>query len=93
MLAILNDDRARLDEELDERSHVQVLEQHLETSHVPPITIGLMYEHAGDTERAIDWFIRAYESRDPDSPYMGVLTKDPAIRSHPRFVALLRFRC
>ena len=58
-------------------------------THVPPITIGAFYEQAGQVEEAIDWFEVAYEQYDPDAPYLGVNMKDPAIRSHPRYKALM----
>ena len=43
-----------------------------------------------DHEKAIDWFEYAYERTDPDAPYLGALIKDPEIRRHPRYLALLR---
>ena len=40
--------------------------------------------------KALDWIEYAYERSDPDVPYLGVNYKDPEIRKHPRFQALLR---
>jgi len=68
----------------------EVLEEHARTVHVPPINIGFLYESAGEIEKAVDFFELAYESGDPDAPYLGVLTKSSASQSHPRFIALLR---
>jgi hypothetical protein len=51
--------------------------------------IGASFEQGGDYEAAIDWLETAYERHDPDAPYIGALIKDPAIRAHPRFNALL----
>ncbi|MEO1203712.1 MAG: tetratricopeptide repeat protein, partial [Pseudomonadota bacterium] len=60
------------------------------TEHVPPIIIGSLYYQSGDVENAVAWFRRAYERSDPDSPYLGVNVKDPRVRAHPDFQALLR---
>ena len=68
----------------------EVLVEHSKTVYVPPMNIGMLFEQAGDIDRAIDWFEIAYENRDPDAPYLGVLTKTEAVHSHPRFVQLLR---
>ena len=48
------------------------------------------YHELGETEKAIDWYEIAYERRDPDAPYIGVLTKSEPVHSHPRFINLLR---
>ncbi len=68
----------------------EVLAEHSKTTHVPPMNIGMLYEYAGQFENAIDWYEIAVEKHDPDAPYLGVLTKEPGIHSHPRFVRLLR---
>ncbi len=54
------------------------------------MTIGTLYEQAGHVEKAIDWFEIAYRKRDPDAPFMGVMTKSPSLHSSPRFIKLLR---
>jgi adenylate cyclase len=46
--------------------------------------------YAGDTARALDWLEKAYEMRDPNMPYLGVLPIYDPLRSDPRFQALLR---
>jgi tetratricopeptide (TPR) repeat protein len=61
-----------------------------ESMHVPPMTISAAYEFGGDFESSIDWLEISVEKFDPDAPYIGVLVKDPAIRSHPRYLALVR---
>ncbi len=33
---------------------------------------------------------RAFAQRDPDAPYMAVLTNTREVHSHPRFLQLLR---
>ena len=71
------------------RHAARALTEHSRTAHVAPFNVGLLYEQAGDVEKAIDWFERGYRQHDPDAPYMGVLTKSPAVHSHPRFIQLL----
>ena len=68
----------------------EVLAEHSETVHVQPFSIAMLYEYAGETEKAIDWFEIAYREHDPDAPYMGVMTQSHALHSNPRFIKLLR---
>ena len=55
-----------------------------------PTDIAVLYEYAGEIEKAIDWFEISYRRKDPDAPYLGVLIKNPAINAHPRYQKLLR---
>jgi len=51
----------------------------------------VLYENAGETEKAIDWFEIAYREHDPTMPYMGTFsTHSYALHSNPRFIKLLR---
>ena len=68
----------------------EVLTKHSKTAHVRPMDIAALYEDAGETEKAIDWFEIAYRENDPDSPYIGVLSKAPEISANPRYQQLLR---
>ena len=68
----------------------QVLAKHSESSHVPPMHIGFLYSQAGEVDKAIDWFEKAYRIRDPNAPYMGVMVKSVSVLSNPRFIELLR---
>ena len=68
----------------------EVLTEYSNTVFVPPTDIGLLYEAAGEVEKAIDWYEIAYREHDSGLPYMGVGTKSPSIRSNPRFINLLR---
>ena len=68
----------------------EVLIEHRETTHVPPINIAMLFEQAGRVEQAIDWYRIAFETYDPTAAYMGVIVKSPTIRSHPKFIQLLR---
>ena len=67
----------------------EVLTERSKTTHVAPTDIGLLYEQAGEIEKAIDWFETAYRKHDPDAPYMGVLSKNPETNANPRFHQLL----
>jgi TolB-like protein len=55
-----------------------------------PWLIGKYYELAGEAEKAIDWWELGYQITGPGVPYLGALTKTPAIQSNPRFIKLLR---
>jgi len=55
-----------------------------------PRLIGLYYELAGEAEKAIDWYETGFQITGPNVPYLGALTKTPAIQSNPRFIKLLR---
>jgi len=68
----------------------EVLIEHSRTARVPPTDIGVLYERAGEIEKAIDWFEISYRERDPDAPYMGALSKIPELNAHPRYQQLLR---
>ena len=66
------------------------LEERAKTAHVVAWDIAMLYEQAGNIEKAVDWFELAYERGDPDAPYMGVLPKNPLVLANPRFIDLLR---
>ncbi len=68
----------------------EVLADQSKTVHFAPMNIGMLYEQAGQVEKAIDWFEIAYREHDPDAPFMAVMTKSPAVHTNPRFIALLR---
>ena len=68
----------------------EVLIEHRDTVHVPPGDIAMLLEHANRIEDALDWWETAIESNDPRAPYIGVLVQSPALRTHPRYIQLLR---
>ena len=68
----------------------RVLEKHSESANVPRMNVGFLYAQAGEVDKAIDWFEKAYQDHDPDAPYMGVMVKTKTVLSNPRFIALLR---
>lgn len=55
-----------------------------------PIDAAWMHLLAGDTPHALDWLERAYESRDPNLPYLLAYPIYDPLRSEPRFQALVR---
>ena len=61
-----------------------------EFGYVSPVTVASLYDHGGDVEKAIEWYEITFRSFDPDTPYIGVLSKTPEINAHPRFHRLLR---
>jgi tetratricopeptide (TPR) repeat protein len=71
-------------------NEAQVLEGIFETDHLRPLAIGVVYEYAGEVEKAIDWYEVGFQMGEPNVPYLGALTKTPAIQSNPRFIKLLR---
>jgi len=71
-------------------NRAQALEELSKTIHIDPSLIGYYYELAGRAEKAIDWFELDYQITGPSMPYLGALTKTPAIQSNPRFIKLLR---
>ena len=68
----------------------EVLADLSKTGYFAPMYIGMLYEQAGQVEKAIDWFEIAYREHDPEAPFMGVMTKSSAVHTNPRFIALLR---
>ncbi len=72
------------------RTFAQRLEVEVGTRPIPLITIGELYEYGGDIDTAVQWYRRAWEASDPDSPYLGVNMKDPRVQAHPDFLTLLR---
>jgi serine/threonine-protein kinase len=60
-----------------------------ESGHMPPMLIAASYERAGDYDLAMDWYEKAFEQGDPDTPYLGAIIKDPDLRHHPRFKLLV----
>ncbi len=53
-------------------------------------TIAKMYLFAGKENKALDWLEKAYETRDPNLPYVRVVPIFDSVRSDPRFQDLLR---
>jgi tetratricopeptide (TPR) repeat protein len=54
-----------------------------------PLNIASWYRDAGDIQKTLDWYERAFEERDPGIPYIGLGEKED-LRDEPRFQDLLR---
>jgi len=52
--------------------------------------IAHMYLEAGDYDRALDFFEKACDERDPNTPYIGLPTYHDPLHTNPRYQALLR---
>jgi TolB-like protein/Flp pilus assembly protein TadD len=57
---------------------------------VPSYYRSLIYLGMRNTGEALRWLEQAYEERDPSLIYLAVNPKWDSLRSHPRFIALLR---
>lgn len=68
----------------------QAFEERSKTIHVGPLAIGHLYEYAGETEKAVDWYELGYQITGPGVPYLGVFARSPELQSNPRFIKLLR---
>jgi tetratricopeptide (TPR) repeat protein len=66
------------------------LEERNRTSFVSPSDIAMLYASAHEYGKALDWFERGFEARDPSLPYLNMFASDPLLRSDPRFLDLLR---
>lgn len=71
-------------------SSAQMLEERSKTVYDDPLYIGSTYEQAGEAEKAIDWYELSFQITGPNVPYLGAMTKTPAVQSNPRFIKLLR---
>jgi serine/threonine-protein kinase len=56
---------------------------------VPSIGLAHLYLRAGERDRALDWFERAFDAHDPNMPYLRGPLIDP-LRTDPRFQDLVR---
>jgi TolB-like protein/Tfp pilus assembly protein PilF len=52
--------------------------------------IARRYVDAGDYDKAMDWFEKAYEDRDPNLPYLGNPVYWDALHTYPRYLDLMR---
>ena len=66
-----------------------VLEEKSQTSFIQPIWIGATYSSIGIYEKAIEWFEKAYETHDPDMPYIQCLPLYKQFNGEPAYDALV----
>ncbi len=72
------------------RNVAEMLIERFRTSFVTPWQVATLYTRAGMKEEALDWFEKAYDSHDPNMPYLSVDPIFDELRSHPRFEAILK---
>ncbi len=72
------------------RNVAEMLIERSKTSFVTPWQVATLYTRAGMKEEALDWFEKAYDSHDPNMPYLSVDPIFDELRSHPRFQAILK---
>ncbi len=58
--------------------------------YIPPVNIALVYTGLGDQNEALSWLDKACEERDVRLPLLKVDPRWDALRSNPRFVAILK---
>ena len=58
--------------------------------YVSPLSIAPIYIGLGDSEKALEWLERGYRERDSSMPSLKTEPAYDELRSHPRFIALLR---
>ena len=71
-------------------SAADLLVRRAQAIYVPAINIVMLYDDAGETEKALVWLERAWENRDPDMPYISAMTYSERIHNDPQFQEMLR---
>jgi tetratricopeptide (TPR) repeat protein len=71
------------------RAGAEILAAHVRDNLASPTEIAELYLFAGDKDHVLEWLERAYESRDPNLPYLRLPMYD-LVRYEPRFQDLFR---
>lgn len=58
--------------------------------YVPPYNLAVLYQGLGNSTEALKWLETAYEDRDVHMVFLGVDPKWNSLRTHPRFISLLK---
>jgi len=72
------------------RLAAEKLEERSKQTYVPALRTALLYAHAGEKGRALEWLEKAYEEHEPFLVYLGVDLQWDSLRDNPRFKALLQ---
>jgi hypothetical protein len=72
------------------REAAQILVRRARTTFVPGSQIALLFVHAGENERALEWLEKAYEERDPKLHSLWAQFDWEPLYSQPRFQTLVR---
>ena len=66
------------------------VEGSMDKTFVSPQKLFVIYALAGNTEKTLYWLERAYIKRDPDIPYIAVLSYLKPYRDEPRFIDIVK---
>lgn len=71
------------------RQAAEALEECSKKIHVLATRIALVYAHAKEIDRALEWLEKAYKEHEPLMVYLGVDIQWDPLRDDPRFQELL----
>ena len=71
-------------------SVADVLARRADSMYVKPTAVATYYAFAGKTQDALGWIERAFQIRDSDLAYLGVIPLPEAVRTDSRYVSVLR---
>ena len=89
-IATLGDAYARAGKKKEARAILARLNKASRDRYISPYTIGLIYASLGQTEKALDWLEKAYDDRFWMMAFLKVDPRLDPLRSHPRFIELMR---
>jgi tetratricopeptide (TPR) repeat protein len=86
----LGDAYARAGEVEKARAIIGELNQVRNEKYIRPTAIGRVYQGLGEIERALDWYEKAYEERDPTMAFFRLFAyKESALSSNSRYKAII----
>ncbi len=89
MIGALGQAYARAGQRREARRLLGRLDELAGQHYVSPVYRTLIFTGLGEVEQAVFWLEKAYEDRAPEIPMLQVSPEFDALRSHPRFAALL----
>ena len=89
-LGNLGDAYARAGKKQEARSILARLKEASRAHYISPYQTGLIYASLGQPDEALDWLERAYEDRFWMMAFLKVDPRWDSLRSHPRFIDILR---
>jgi tetratricopeptide (TPR) repeat protein len=89
-LGNLGDAYARAGKKQEARSILARLKEASRDHYVSPYQTGLIYASLGQPDEALDWLERAYQDRYWMIAFLKVDPRWDSLRSHPRFIEILR---
>jgi serine/threonine-protein kinase len=72
------------------REALELLTNLMAQRSIPQYQVARLYDALGNREQAVHWLIEAYEARAPEMCFLRIDTVSEALRSDPRFQAVLR---